>query len=252
VPSKPRFVALTQRVRQLYPHVPDAPGLINNGQVHVNGAVVSNPRARIPRGAAVVIAGQPQPPRGFRKLQAAIDAFAVPVAGRVAIDIGAATGGFTVALLTAGARRVYAVDAGHGQLLGSLRADDRVVNLERTNLGALTRVLVPEAVEVVSIDLSYLSLARAAPQLEALAIAAGADLVALVKPMFELGLARPPADPEQRAKAVELAAAAFEDTGWRAPRSLESPVTGRRGAIEHLLHLRRAPRHQPAGHRQDR
>jgi hypothetical protein len=72
---------------------------------------------------------------------------------------------------------------------------------------------VPESVEVVTIDLSYLSLARAAPQLEALAIAAAADLVALVKPMFELGLARPSADPEQRAKAVELAAAAFENAG---------------------------------------
>ena len=245
VPSKHRFVALAQRVRQLYPHVPDPASLISNGQARVNGVVVSNPRAQIPRGAAVVISGQPEPPRGFRKLQAAMDAFAVPVAGRVALDIGAATGGFTLALLAAGARRVYAVDAGHGQLLGSLRADNRVVNLERTNLGALTRALVPEAVEVVTIDLSYLSLARAAPQLEAVEIAAAADLVALVKPMFELGLARPPADANQRAKAVELAASAFEDTGWRAPRSIESPVPGRRGAIEYLLHLRRAPTESP-------
>jgi 23S rRNA (cytidine1920-2'-O)/16S rRNA (cytidine1409-2'-O)-methyltransferase len=241
VPSKPRFVALGQRVRQLYPHVPDPDSLISSGHVRVNGAVANNPRAQIPRGAAVVIAAQPRPPRGARKLQAALETFAVPVAGRVATDIGAATGGFTLALLAAGARRVFAVDAGHGQLLGSLRADDRVVNLERTNLGTLSRALVPDAVEVVTIDLSYLSLARAAPQLEALAIAGAADLVALVKPMFELGLARPPADPEQRAKAVELAAAAFENTGWRAPRSVESPVTGRRGAIEYLLHLRRAP-----------
>jgi 23S rRNA (cytidine1920-2'-O)/16S rRNA (cytidine1409-2'-O)-methyltransferase len=241
VPSKPRFVALTQRLHQLYPHVPDPARLVSSGRVRVDGVVVGNPRAQIPRAAAVAIAGQPQPPRGARKLQAALDYFAVPVAGRAALDLGAATGGFTLALLAAGVRRVYAVDAGHGQLLGSLRADARVVNLERTNLGALTRALVPEAVEVVTIDLSYLSLARAAPQLEAVAIAGAADLVALVKPMFELGLARPPADPDQRAKAVELAAAAFEDTGWRAPRSIASPVPGRRGAIEYLLHLRRAP-----------
>jgi 23S rRNA (cytidine1920-2'-O)/16S rRNA (cytidine1409-2'-O)-methyltransferase len=159
----------------------------------------------------------------------------------VAIDVGAAAGGFTLALLAAGARRVYAVDAGHGQLLGSLRADDRVVSLERTNLGTLTRALVPEVVEVVTIDLSYLSLALAAPQLETLAIADDADLVALVKPMFELGLAAPPQDPGQRAKAVELAAAAFEAAGWREPEAIESPLPGRRGAIEHLLHLRRAP-----------
>jgi 23S rRNA (cytidine1920-2'-O)/16S rRNA (cytidine1409-2'-O)-methyltransferase len=241
VPGKPRFVALTQRVRQLYPRVCDPARLIGEGRVRVNGVVVSNPRARIPAGAAVVIAGPPRPPRGARKLQAALDAFAIPVEGRVAIDIGAATGGFTVALLAGGARRVYAVDAGHGQLLGSLRADPRVVNLERANLGSLTRALVPEVIEVVTVDLSYLSLARAAPQIEAVAIAAAADLVALVKPMFELGLAAPPADPGQRAKAVELAAAAFERTGWGEPEAIESPFPGRRGAIEHLLHLRRAP-----------
>jgi 23S rRNA (cytidine1920-2'-O)/16S rRNA (cytidine1409-2'-O)-methyltransferase len=239
VPGKTRFVALTQRVRQLYPHVSDPARLISDGRVRVNGVVVSNQRARIPRGAAVAIAGPPQPPRGASKLQAAVDAFAVPVAGRVAIDIGAATGGFTLALLAAGAQRVYAIDAGHGQLLGSLRADERVVNLERTNLGVLTATLVPEVVEIVAVDLSYLSLAAAAPQIEAVAIAATADLIAVVKPMFELGLAAPPQDPDQRAKAVELAIAAFEGTGWRSPRWIESPVTGRRGAIEYLLHLRR-------------
>ena len=79
--------------------------------------MVSNPRAQIPRGAAVAIGGQPQSPRGARKLQAALDAFAVPVAGRVAPDLGAATGGFTLTLLAGGARRVYAVDAGHGQVV---------------------------------------------------------------------------------------------------------------------------------------
>jgi 23S rRNA (cytidine1920-2'-O)/16S rRNA (cytidine1409-2'-O)-methyltransferase len=242
VPSKPRFVALTQRVHQLYPQIPDPARPISDGRVRVNGAVVSNPRSRIRRGAAVTIAGPPQPPRGARKLQAAMDAFAVPAAGRVAIDIGAATGGFTLALLAAGARRVYAVDAGHGQLLGSLRADRRVVNLERTNLGVLTTTLIPDVVDIVAVDLSYLSLAVAAPQIEAVAIAATADLIALVKPMYELGLAAPPADQDQRAKAIELAAAGFEATGWRAARWIESPVTGRRGAIEYLLHLRRGRR----------
>jgi TlyA family rRNA methyltransferase/putative hemolysin len=191
VPGKPRFVALTQRIRQLYPHVPDPARLISDGRVRVNGVVISNPLARISRGAAVVIAGPPQPPRGTRKLEAALGAFAVPVAGRVAVDIGAATGGFTLALLAAGARRVYAVDAGHGQLLGSLRADERVVNLERTNLGVLTTDLVPDVVDIVAADLSYLSLAAAAPQIEAVAIAPTADLIALVKPMYELGLAIP-------------------------------------------------------------
>jgi len=239
VPNKPRFVALAQRVHQLYPQLGDPARAISAGLVRADGIIVSNPRARVPRGAAVTIAVSPAPPRGARKLAAALDAFAVPVAGRVALDVGAAAGGFTHALLAAGARRVYAVDAGHGQLLGSLRANRRVVNLERTNLGVLTPVLVPDVVEVVVIDLSYLSLARAAPQLEAVAIAPAADLIALVKPMYELGLGRPPADADHRAKAVELAAAAFEQAGWHTPQSMPSPVLGRRGAIEHLLRLRR-------------
>jgi 23S rRNA (cytidine1920-2'-O)/16S rRNA (cytidine1409-2'-O)-methyltransferase len=206
--------------------------------VRVDGVVVTNPRAQVRRSAAVTIA-PPVPPRGARKLNSALEVFAVPVAGRVALDVGASTGGFTQALLAAGARRVYAVDAGYGQLLGSLRIDDRVVNLERTNLGVLTRVHVPDIIEVVTIDLSYLSLARAAPQVEAIAIASSADLIALVKPMYELGLAGPPAHADQRVKAVEVAVAALEGAGWHAPRWIQSPLPGRRGAIEYLLHMRR-------------
>jgi 23S rRNA (cytidine1920-2'-O)/16S rRNA (cytidine1409-2'-O)-methyltransferase len=238
MPGKPRFVALSQRVSELHPSLEDPARAISDGLVRVDGLIVSNPNARVPRGAAVRIA-PPTPPRGALKLAAGLDAFAVSVAGRVALDLGAATGGFTCALLAAGASRVYAVDAGHGQLLGSLRADERVVNLERTNLGTLTTAAVPDVIEIITVDLSYLSLAQAAPQIEAVAIADAADLLALVKPMYELGLAGPPADPDQRAKAVELAAAAFERTGWRSPRSIQCPVPGRRGAIEHLMHLRR-------------
>jgi 23S rRNA (cytidine1920-2'-O)/16S rRNA (cytidine1409-2'-O)-methyltransferase len=242
MPRSPRFVALTQRVRQLYPHLGDPARAISDRLVRVDGVVVTNPRSRISRAAAVTITPPPAPPRGARKLAAALDAFAVPVAGRVALDVGAAAGGFTHALLGAGARRVYAVDAGYGQLLGSLRLDDRVVNLERTNLGVLSAALVPDVIEIVTIDLSYLSLARAAPQLKAVALAVSAELVALVKPMYELRLAHPPGEPGLQAKAVELAAAAFEEAGWHAPRSIRSPLTGRRGAVEYLLHLHRGHR----------
>ena len=239
MPHKRRFVALTQRVRQLYPHLSDPARAISDRLVRVDGVIVTNPRSRISVAAAVTVAPPPAPPRGAGKLAAGLDAFAVPVAGRVALDVGASTGGFTHALLAAGARRVYAVDAGYGQLLGSLRLDDRVVNLERTNLGVLSAALVPDVIEIVTIDLSYLSLARAAPQLEAVAIAATAELIALVKPMYELGLAHPPGEPDLQAKAVALAAAAFEEAGWHAPRSIRSPLTGRRGAVEYLLHLHR-------------
>ena len=196
-----------------------------------------NPRALVDADAPLTLAA-PVELRGEAKLRAALAAFDVAVADRVALDVGAAAGGFTRALLEAGARRVYAVDAGHGQLLGSLRQDERVVNLERTNLGALDRRLVPEPVEVVTIDVSYLALARALPQLARVELGPRAELVALVKPMFELGLAEPP--PEERLpEAVARAAAAADGSGWRVLGWVRSPVAGARGAVEALLHARR-------------
>jgi 23S rRNA (cytidine1920-2'-O)/16S rRNA (cytidine1409-2'-O)-methyltransferase len=177
--------------------------------------------------------------RGEAKLAAALDAFGVDVRGRVALDVGAAAGGFTRTLLDGGARRVYAVDAGHGQLLGSLRVDERVVDLEATNLGELDRTLVPEPVEVVTLDLSYLALGQAVPQLERVEIARGADAIALVKPQFELGLAAPPAAAELLDAAVRAGAHAFTACGWRVRGTIESPVRGARGAVEFLLHALR-------------
>ena len=173
------------------------------------------------------------------KVEAALAAFDVRVADRVALDVGAAAGGFTLVLLRAGARRVYAVDAGHGQLLGSLRQDGRVVNLEATNLGDLERTLVPEPVDLVTLDLSYLPLRAAVPQLERVAISAQADAIALVKPQFELGLAQLPTGRNELCKATRRARDAFDDAGWRVRALIRSPVTGARGAIEFLLHATR-------------
>ena len=173
---------------------------------------------------------------GVEKLSFALERFGVDVRGRVAFDCGASTGGFTKALLDAGASRVYAVDAGYGQLLGSLRQDDRVVNLERTNL-ADARVDVP--VDVVTLDLSYLSLADALPQLP-VELAPGADLLALVKPMFELHLAQLPDDQDAGlADALPIAAAAATATGWTVVATDRSPVLGRAGAVEGFHHARR-------------
>jgi 23S rRNA (cytidine1920-2'-O)/16S rRNA (cytidine1409-2'-O)-methyltransferase len=179
-------------------------------------------------GASLVIGGA-----------AALSTFAVAVAGRVVLDLGAAAGGFTRVLLEAGASRVYAVDAGYGQLLGSLRQDERVVNLERTNLGRLDAALVPDLVDVITIDLSYLAVAKAVGQLEPLRISPDADLIALVKPMFELELPAPPGDPGQLAAAVERAQRGLTRAGWRAVSWTRSPVEGSRGAIEYLIHARR-------------
>ena len=179
-----------------------------------------------------------RPPKklaGEAKLEHALSTFDVAIAGRVAVDVGAAAGGFTRALLRHGARRVYAVDAGHGQLLGSLRQDPRCVNLEATNLAALDPTLVPDEVGVVTIDVSYVSLAAAVPQLGGLRLGAGADLVALVKPMYELGLAALP-DRSELASAVKLATAGIEAAGWSVVDWIESPVRGGRGAVEAFVH----------------
>ena len=182
------FKKFLYQIRETYPEVIDPESLIRSGQVLVDGRIVTNPASLVRLGASIVVV-TPRVLRGEVKLQAALDTFQVSVTGRVALDVGASTGGFTRVLLTAGATRCYAVDVGHGQLLGSLRCDSRVVNLESTNLGDLNRRLVPEVIDLITMDLSYLSLASAVPQLDRIAIADDADLVVLVKPMFELRVA---------------------------------------------------------------
>jgi 23S rRNA (cytidine1920-2'-O)/16S rRNA (cytidine1409-2'-O)-methyltransferase len=231
-------VTLVEALAARFPELDDPPGAITTGRVRVDGKPALNPRARVAARAAITV--DPLVPlRGAAKLAAALDSFAVTVAGRVALDAGAAAGGFTTVLLERGATRVYAVDAGHGQLRGSLRQDRRVVNLERTNLGELTTALVPDAVDVITLDLSYLSIAAAVPALEQVQLAGDAELVALVKPMFELGLDRPPVAPEQLDRAVAAAAAGVTREGWQLVATLESPVRGTRGAVEFFVHARR-------------
>ena len=179
------------------------------------------------------------PLRGEAKLRAALSGFGVGVTGRVCLDLGAAAGGFTRVLLEAGAARVYAVDAGFGQLLGSLRQDPRVVNLEAT-IAALDTALVPDAIELVTIDVSYLALAAAVAQLDRIEMARAADLIGLVKPMFELRLATAPSDSATVETATQRAAAGIEAAGWRVIGSMPSPVLGGRGAVEALIHARHA------------
>jgi 23S rRNA (cytidine1920-2'-O)/16S rRNA (cytidine1409-2'-O)-methyltransferase len=209
--------------------------------VLVDGRIVTNPASLVPVGSSIVIDAA-KPFRGEAKLRAALAAFAVRPAGRVALDVGAAAGGFTRVLLEAGATRVYAVDAGFGQLAGTLRADPRVVTLEALNIGALATDRVPDELELLTVDLSYVSLATAVPQLEALRIAGHAELIALVKPMFELHLGSPPAGNAALWRAVAAARDGIERAPWEVVGELRSPVLGSRGAVEFLVHARRTPR----------
>ncbi|SRR6266542_167960 len=225
---------------QNHPELDDPDAAIAAGLVRVDRIVRTNPAFPLRPGAAVAVEHDTSL-RGEAKLRSAIERFGVSVADRVALDVGAAAGGFTKVLLERGARRVYAVDAGHGQLLGSLRQDVRVVNLEATNVATLNMTLIPERIDVFSVDVSYLSLSSAVAQLNVLAIASDADLIGLVKPMFELRLGAPPDDPAELARALERAVAGVEAAGWRVEDTMDSTVLGARGAREMLLHAARNP-----------
>lgn len=184
-------------------------------------------------------------PAGDPEAEGALDLFQIGAVGKTCLDVGAAAGGFTVALIEAGARRVYAVDTGFGQLTGRLRQDQRVVNLERTNLRDLDRGLIPDPVELVTVDLSYVPLSEALPQLGGVTLADEAELVALVKPTFELHSGRLVRDPGAIDAARSIAVRGAEAAGWLAIGTAESPVSGGRGAHELFLYGRSSPRAGP-------
>jgi 23S rRNA (cytidine1920-2'-O)/16S rRNA (cytidine1409-2'-O)-methyltransferase len=183
--------------------------------------------------------------RGGDKLAAALDRFALDVAGVRALDAGASTGGFTDCLLQRGARHVVAVDVGHGQLAWSLRSDPRVTVLERTNVRDLTAASLPFAPTIVVGDLSFISLRLAAPPLVAVA-AEDADVVLLVKPQFEagrgaVGRGGVVRDPAVWRDAVDGAVAAVRGSGANPLGVIPSPITGPAGNVEFLLHARVGP-----------
>jgi 23S rRNA (cytidine1920-2'-O)/16S rRNA (cytidine1409-2'-O)-methyltransferase len=234
-PSRVPFVALLTLLQRRFPDLDDPAQLIKEGAVLVNGLPAAGPRTRVRADAAIRIY-RPRPLRGTIKLSHALTTFAIRAAGLVALDLGAAAGGFTQALLAAGAARVYAVDVGTGQLRGWLRADPRVIDLERTNLARLDRRLIGEPVDLLTMDLSYLSVADAIGQVDPRVLAPTAQLIALVKPTFELHSARLADQPGQVAAAADAAARALASHGWRVLGKEPSPVLGAKGAVEVFLH----------------
>ena len=172
--------------RGIFESAKEARPWIMTGQVLVNEQLIDKPGMLVPRDAVLRIRGRHRyVSRGGYKLEAAIERFRVNVAGRVALDCGASTGGFTDCLLQHGARLVYAVEVGYGQLVGSLRADARVRNLERTNLSGLVSSDLDPPPSLVTLDLSYLSLTKALPIAAALVEPEG-YVLALLKPLFEV------------------------------------------------------------------
>jgi 23S rRNA (cytidine1920-2'-O)/16S rRNA (cytidine1409-2'-O)-methyltransferase len=181
--------------------------------------------------------------RGGIKLAHAIEHFAIDVAGVVALDVGASTGGFTDVLLQKGAAKVYAVDVGHGQLAWKLRQDPRVVVRERLNARYLTAEQVPEPPDIVVCDASFIGLETVLPAALGLA-KPGARLVALIKPQFEVGPDRVGKggvvrDPALHQEVCERIAAWLTSKGWAVAGIVESPIRGPEGNIEFLVHARR-------------
>ena len=193
-----------------------------------------------------ITVAQPDPyvSRGGHKLAAALDAFGIEPAGRVALDVGASTGGFTDVLLQRGATRVYALDVGRGQLAEALRRDPRVVSMERTNARTLTAASLPEPIGIVTIDVSFISLALILGPVASTLGPAG-DIVALVKPQFEAGRGRTDhgvvRDPAIHREVLERTVDAARAVGLGTRAVIASPITGPAGNREFLVHLAPGP-----------
>ncbi len=229
--------------RGLAPDRDAARAAVADGRVLVGGAPAANPARQVDPGDAVALV--PEAPRyvsrAGEKLHAALDRFGLDVTGRRALDVGSSTGGFTSCLLAHGATHVVAVDVGRAQLHESLLADARVTSLERTDVRDLPPLA--EASTVVTVDVSFTSLRTVLPAVLAHA-APGADLVLLVKPQFEAPKAVVDrgrgvvTDPEVWADALLGVAGALDDAGAAIMAAMASPLRGRDGNVELLLHAR--------------
>lgn len=219
-----------------------ARALILAGQVLVNGQKADKAGANIDPAAKIEILTQPRyVGRGGLKLEAALDHFAISATGKICLDVGSSTGGFTDCLLQRGAKRVYAIDVGTGQLDWKLRNDPRVVVQEQVNARYLTRDQIPEPIALAVCDVSFISITMILPALTGL-LAADAEMVILVKPQFELerdqvgkgGIIRDPALHHRACQRVETA---VQQLGFHT-QIIPSPILGAEGNREFLLYAR--------------
>jgi 23S rRNA (cytidine1920-2'-O)/16S rRNA (cytidine1409-2'-O)-methyltransferase len=220
-----------------------AQALILAGQVLVNGQKAGKAGANVETGATIELLAQPRyVGRGGLKLEAALDGFGISAAGKICLDVGSSTGGFTDCLLQHGAARVYAIDVGTGQLDWRLRNDPRVIVQEQVNARYLTGEQVPEPVALAVCDVSFISITMILPALPAL-LAPSAEMVILVKPQFELdrdqvgkgGIIRDPRLHQQACLRVE---SAVQGLGFHT-QIIPSPILGAEGNREFLLHARK-------------
>lgn len=216
--------------------------LILAGQVLADGQKQEKAGALVPEHAELRILGQilPYVSRGGLKLEAALRNFPVNVSGKTAMDVGASTGGFTDCLLQHGARKVYAVDVGYGQMAWKIRQDARVEVIERVNIRDMDPSRIPEPVDIAVIDVSFISLEKVIPSVLRF-LKPSSDLVALIKPQFEVGKKQVGKGGIVRDEAARNAAVArvtdfIRNLGLHVKGVIPSPIAGQEGNLEFLIH----------------
>ena len=227
-----------------------AQSLVLAAKVLVNGQVLTKAGQKVPEDSEICIIADaiPYVSRGGLKLEHAIRAFSIEVSGRIAMDVGSSTGGFTDCLLSYGARRVYAVDVGYGQLALKLRNDPRVIPLERKNIRYLPAELIPEPVQIAVIDTSFISLKLVIPSVLNF-LEAEAVLVALIKPQFEAGREQASKgagvirDPRIHEEVCDAVAEFTAGLGFEVVGIIPSPILGPKGNREFLM-AAVAPKHR--------
>lgn len=220
-----------------------AQAYIMAGDVYINGQKADKAGDTVKEGDAVELRGAKLPyvSRGGLKLEKAMAVFPISLKDKICMDVGASTGGFTDCMLQNGAQRVYAVDVGYGQLAWKLRSDERVVNLERQNIRYLTDEQVPDALDFVSVDVSFISLSHVLPVIWRF-LAPGGQAVCLIKPQFEAGREKVGKkgvvrDPDTHREVIEKVISLAGENQFAVKGLDFSPVKGPEGNIEYLIFL---------------
>lgn len=221
--------------------------LIMSGIVYVNNNKEDKAGSAFDEGAVIEVrgSGMKYVSRGGLKLEKAVNEFGLDLSGKICMDVGSSTGGFTDCMLQSGASRVYAVDVGHGQLDWKLRNDDRVVVMEKTNIRYVTKDMVPDRIDFASIDVSFISLSKVYPAVKSL-LAGGGEVVSLIKPQFEAGREKVGKkgvvrDISVHKEVIRGTLAFAEECGLYPYKLTYSPVKGPEGNIEYLLYLKSDP-----------
>ena len=233
--------------RELVESREKARALIMSGRVLVNSRRIDKPSAMIEQASDISIKGKVSPfvSRGGEKLEEALSRFSIEVEGKIAFDVGASTGGFTDCLLQRGARRVYALDVGYGQLAWKLRIDPRVVPIERQNVRYIKEDTIPEKVDLITIDVSFISLKKVIPAVLPLLNRPG-EIVCLIKPQFEVGKGEVGKkglvkEPEKHRRVIEEISSFARELNLLVNGVIESPIMGQEGNREFFIYLTNYP-----------